>query len=144
VAQRVVRGVALLFHDHGREGGEWSTARPSHTLPLGKTWYPFYSRLGGSQGRSGRCGKSRPDRDSIPDCPARSQFDKVDCNKLWNIVYERSSPPHLIETIKCLYESNIIQIDTSSKMSKEISANHGVRQGYSLLLTFFFFKYLYW
>jgi len=36
------------------EGGEWSAARPDHTLPLGKTWYPFYRRLSGPQGWSGR------------------------------------------------------------------------------------------
>ena len=36
------------------EGGEWSAARPGRTLPPGKTWYPFYTRLGGPQGRSGR------------------------------------------------------------------------------------------
>jgi len=36
------------------EGGEWSAARPGRTLPPGETRYPFYSRLGGSQGRSGR------------------------------------------------------------------------------------------
>ena len=36
------------------EGGEWSAARPGPTLPSGKTRYPFYTRLGGSQGRSGR------------------------------------------------------------------------------------------
>ena len=36
------------------EGGEWSAARPGHTLPPGKTWYPFYRRLGWPQGRSGR------------------------------------------------------------------------------------------
>ena len=41
-------------------------------LPPGKTLYPFYRRLGGSQGRSGRGGKSRPHRDSIPNRPARS------------------------------------------------------------------------
>ena len=35
------------------EGGEWSAARPSPTLPPGKIWYPFYRRLGGPQGRSG-------------------------------------------------------------------------------------------
>jgi len=35
------------------EGGEWSTARPDRTLPPGKTWYPFYRRLGGPQGRTG-------------------------------------------------------------------------------------------
>ena len=36
------------------EGGEGSTPRPGRTLPLGKTWYPFYRRLGGPQGRTGR------------------------------------------------------------------------------------------
>jgi len=35
------------------EGGEWSAARPDRTLPPGNTWYPFYRRLGGPQGRSG-------------------------------------------------------------------------------------------
>ena len=36
------------------EGGEWSAARPGRTLPPGKSRYPFYKRLGGPQGRSGR------------------------------------------------------------------------------------------
>jgi len=36
------------------EVGEWSAARPGHTLPSGKTRYPFYRRLGGTQGQSGR------------------------------------------------------------------------------------------
>ena len=35
------------------EGGEWSAACRGCTLPPGKTWYPLYRRLGGSQGRSG-------------------------------------------------------------------------------------------
>jgi hypothetical protein len=35
------------------EGGEWSAACPGHTLPLGKTRYQLYRRLGGPQGRSG-------------------------------------------------------------------------------------------
>jgi len=35
------------------EGGEWSAARPGRTLPLGKTRYPFYRRLGRPQRRSG-------------------------------------------------------------------------------------------
>ena len=36
------------------EGGEWSAARPGHTLPPGKSRYPFYRTLGEPQGRSGR------------------------------------------------------------------------------------------
>jgi len=56
------------------EGGEWSAARPGRSLPPRKYRYQFYSRLGGPQARSGRGGKSRPHRDSIPDRPARSQY----------------------------------------------------------------------
>ena len=36
------------------EGDEWSAARPGRTLSPGKTRYPFYRRLCGPQGRSGR------------------------------------------------------------------------------------------
>jgi len=53
VAQRVGRGIALLFHDCGTRRGKWSAAHPSHTLPPEKTQYPFYRRLGGPQGWSG-------------------------------------------------------------------------------------------
>ena len=42
------------------EGGEWSAARPDRTLPLGKTRYPFYRRLGGPQGRAGRAENLTP------------------------------------------------------------------------------------
>jgi len=54
VAQRVGRGIALLFHDRGTRRGEWSAARPGRNLPQGKTQKPLYRRLGGPQGRSGR------------------------------------------------------------------------------------------
>ena len=36
------------------EGGEWSAARLDRTLPPGKNRYPFYRRMGGSHGLSGR------------------------------------------------------------------------------------------
>jgi len=51
MAQRVGRGIALLFHDRGTRRGEWSAARPGRTLPPGKNMYPFYKRLDGPQGR---------------------------------------------------------------------------------------------
>ena len=44
------------------EGGEWSAARPGCTIPLGKTRYPFYRRLGGPQGRSERAENLVPTR----------------------------------------------------------------------------------
>jgi hypothetical protein len=60
VAQRVGRGIALLFYDRALEEGEWSAAHPDRTLPPGKTQYPFYSRLSGTQGLSGRAGSLLP------------------------------------------------------------------------------------
>jgi len=56
VAQRVGRGIALLFHDRGTRRGEWSATRSGRTLPPGKeeTRYSFYRRLGGPHCRSGR------------------------------------------------------------------------------------------
>jgi hypothetical protein len=76
------------------EGGEWSAARPGSTLPPGKTRYPFYRRLGGPQGRSGRAEKSRPHRDSIPDLPFLSQS-----------LYRLSYPAH------CYRASNLLLQD---------------------------------
>jgi hypothetical protein len=56
------------------EGGEWSAARPNRTLPPGKTRYPYYTRLGGPQGRSGQVRKITPPTGIRSlDRPARSQ-----------------------------------------------------------------------
>ena len=61
VAHRVGTGIDLHFHDCGtRRGGEWSAARSGRTLPLGKTRYPLYRRVGGPQGRSGQVRKISP------------------------------------------------------------------------------------
>ena len=54
VAQRMGRGIALLYHGRGTRRGEWSAARPGRTLTLGKTQFLIYRRLGGPQGWSGR------------------------------------------------------------------------------------------
>jgi len=42
------------------EGGEWSAACPGHTLPPGKTQYPFYRRLGEPHGQSGQAENLAP------------------------------------------------------------------------------------
>jgi len=42
------------------EGGEGSASRPGHSLPLGKTQYPLYRRLGGPQDRSWQVRKISP------------------------------------------------------------------------------------
>ena len=53
VAQRLGRGIALLFHDRGTRRGEWSASRSDRTLPPEKTRYSFYRSLGGPHARSG-------------------------------------------------------------------------------------------
>ena len=42
------------------EGGEWSAAFLCRTLPPGKNRYPYYRRLSGPQGRSGRAERLVP------------------------------------------------------------------------------------
>ena len=73
VAQRVGRGITLLFHDRGTRRG-WvvsSTPRP-HFTPC-KDPVPIVQEAGWGPGPVWKGGKSRPHRDSIPDRPARSQ-----------------------------------------------------------------------
>ena len=73
VAQRVGRGIALLFHDRGTRRG-WvvsSTPRP-HFTP-GKDPVPISQEAGWAPGPVWTGGKSHPHRDSIPDRPARSE-----------------------------------------------------------------------
>jgi len=85
VAQRVGRGIALLFHDHGTRRG-WvvsSTSRP-HFTP-GKEPVPILQEAGWAPGPVWTGGKSRPHRDSIPDRPARSQS-----------LYRLSYPAHTV------------------------------------------------
>ena len=73
VAQRVGRGIALLFHDRGTRR-RWvvsSTPRP-HFTP-GKDPVPILQKAGWAPGPVWTGGKSHPHRDSIPGRPARSQ-----------------------------------------------------------------------
>ena len=72
VAQRVGRGIALLFRDRGTRRG-WvvsSTPRP-HFTP-GKDPVPILQEAGWAPGPVWTGGKSRPHRDSISDRPSRS------------------------------------------------------------------------
>jgi len=73
VAQRVGRGIALLFHDRGTRR-EWvvsTTPRP-HFTP-GKDSVLILQEAGCAPGSVWTGGKSRPDRESIPDRAARNQ-----------------------------------------------------------------------
>jgi len=70
VAQRLGRGIALLFHNRGTRR-EWvvsSTPRPHFTT--GKDPEPIVQEAGWAPGPVSTCGKSRPLRDSIPDRPS--------------------------------------------------------------------------
>jgi hypothetical protein len=57
VTQRLGSGIALLFHDGGTRRRRVVSSMPRPPLPLGKTRYPLYRRLGGPQGRSGQVRK---------------------------------------------------------------------------------------
>jgi len=90
VAQRVGRGIALIFHDRGTIRG-WvvsSTPRP-HFTP-GKDPVPILQEAGWASGpvRKGR--KSRPYRDLIPDRPARSQ-------SLYRLSYPTHKQPPVVD-----------------------------------------------
>jgi len=84
VAQRVGRGIALLFHDRGtRRGWVVSSTRQPHFTP-GKEPVPIVQEAGWAPGPVWTGGKSCPHRDSIPDRPARSQS-----------LYRLSYPAHI-------------------------------------------------
>ena len=69
----VGRSMALLFHNHGtRRGWVVSTTTRPHFIP-GKNTVLILHEAGWSPGPIWAGGISRPNRDSIPDRPARSQ-----------------------------------------------------------------------
>jgi len=73
VAQRVGRGIALLFHDRGIRRGWVVSSTPQPHFTPGKDPVPIVQEAGWVPGPVWMGGKSRPHRDSIPDRPARSQ-----------------------------------------------------------------------
>ena len=52
--------ISTLPSTSALDGGGWSTPRPALFTPEKETRYPFYRRLGGPQGRSGRVRKISP------------------------------------------------------------------------------------
>jgi hypothetical protein len=74
VAQRVGRGIALLFHDSDTRRGEWSAARPSRTLPPGKDPVPIAQEAGWAPGPVWTGAENlAPTGIRSPDRPVRSQ-----------------------------------------------------------------------
>ena len=75
MAQRVGRGIALLFRDRGT--GMWVSGQqhaPAALYPRGKDPVPILQQAEWAPGPIRTGGKSRPHRDSIPDRPARTSF----------------------------------------------------------------------
>ena len=73
VAQRVGRGIALLFHDRGTRRGWVVSGTPRPHFTPGKDPVPILQEAGWAPGPVWTGGKSCSHRDSIPDRPARSQ-----------------------------------------------------------------------
>jgi hypothetical protein len=73
VAQRVGRGIALLFLDRSTRRGWVVSITPRPHFTPGKDPVPILQEAGLAPGPVWTGRKSRPHRDSIPDRPARSQ-----------------------------------------------------------------------
>ena len=72
VAQRVGRGI-LLFYDTGTRRGKVVSSTPRPHFTPRKEAVPILQEAGWAPGPVWTDGKSRPQRDSIPDLPVRSQ-----------------------------------------------------------------------
>ena len=73
VAQRVGRGIAVLFHDRGTRRGWVVSSTPWPHFTPGKDPVPILQEVGWAPQPVWTSGKSRPHRDSIPDRPTHSQ-----------------------------------------------------------------------
>jgi hypothetical protein len=73
VAQRVGRGIALLFLDRGTRWGWLVSSTPHPHFTPGKDLAPILQEAGWAPGPVWTGGKYRLHRDSIPDSAARSQ-----------------------------------------------------------------------
>jgi len=103
VAQRLGRGIALLFHDRGtRRGWVVSSTPGSHFTP-GKDPVSILRNAGWASGPVWTGGKTRPHRDSIPDRPARSAV---------AIPTELPGPPSLIVICKIIIRNALfVRVD---------------------------------
>jgi hypothetical protein len=95
-AQRVGRGIALLFHDCGTRRAWVVSSTPWPHFTPGKEPVPILQEAGWAPGPVWTCGKSCRHQDSIPDRPA--------CNQS---LYRLSYPAHKHQTVQI---QNINQI----------------------------------
>jgi len=73
LAQRMGRGIALLFHDRGTRRGWVVSSTPQPQFTPGKVPVPILQEAWWAPGPVWTGEKARSHRDSIPDRPARSQ-----------------------------------------------------------------------
>jgi len=92
VAQRVGRGIALLFHDRGTRRGWVVSSTPWLHFTPRKDLVPILQEAGWAPGPVWMGRKSRPHRDSIPDRTARSQS-----------LYRLSYPAHTPTSTSCIW-----------------------------------------
>ena len=74
VAQRVGRGIALLFHDRGTRRGWVVSSTPQLHFTPGKDPVPILQEAGWAPRSVWTGRKSHPHRDLIPDHPVHSQL----------------------------------------------------------------------
>jgi hypothetical protein len=127
VTQRVGRGIALLFHDHGTRRGRVVSSTPRPHFTPGKDPVHIVQEAGRAPGPVWTGGKSRPHRDSIPDRPAPSQS-----------LYRLSYPVHKMEEKLHLSRSASVNLSTSCtnlgslespyKTERELQTSH-IRAG---------------
>jgi hypothetical protein len=85
VAQRLVRGIAVLFHDRGIRRGWVVSSTPRLRFTPGKDPVPIVQEAGWESGPVWRGGKSRPHRDSIPDRSVAIPTELPGSLFVWNI-----------------------------------------------------------
>ena len=93
VAQRLGRGIAILFYDRGTRRGWVVSSTPRPYFTPGKDPLPIVQEAGWTPEPVWKVGKSRPHRDSIADRSARSQS-----------IYRVSCPAHIFICVcVCVY-----------------------------------------
>jgi len=95
VAQRVGRGIALLFLDHGTRRGWVVSSTPRLHFTPGKDPVPIEQEAGWAPGSVWMGGKSCLHQDSIPDRPARSQ------SQYWLSYPAHTKPKYNPQKINC-------------------------------------------
>ena len=113
MAQRVGRGIALLFHDRGTRRGWVVSSTPRPHLTPEKDTVPILQEAEWAARPVWTGGKSRPHRDSIADRPARSHS-----------LYRMSYRAHIEEHNKCLKMNLCIKLFKKRTIIRQTEVHH--------------------